>query len=92
MQNPATDRRARTPLLGCLLISVLSIALVGRDVHAAELPAVEHYAGRITIQKDIPFSKDSQPHQKLDLYLPRGDGPFPVTVYGIGDAYRRRRS
>lgn len=35
---------------------------------------------------DVPYGKDS-PSQKLDLYLPAGEGPFPVIISIHGGGY-----
>jgi acetyl esterase/lipase len=65
------------------LIALLAVGILP----AAELPTVEHYGDRIVVKKDIPFSKEGQPHQKLDLYLPKGDGPFPIVVCWFGGGF-----
>lgn len=41
----------------------------------------------INIHSEIPYSKTKLSHQTLDLYLPEGPGPFPVTVCYFGGAF-----
>jgi len=66
-----------------LFLSIFTTAQLG----AEELPNVESYGDRIIVRKEIPFAKESQPWQKLDLYLPKGDGPFPVVVCWFGGGF-----
>ena len=47
----------------------------------------ESYGERIVVRKDIPFAAKSQDYQKLDLYLPPGNGPFPVVVWYFGGGF-----
>ncbi len=49
------------------------------------LPDVPSYGDRIEIRRDIAFG--TEPAQKLDLYLPRGDGPFPVVICWFGGGF-----
>jgi acetyl esterase/lipase len=69
-----------------LLLVILSITAT-RQLRAEELPKIETYADRIVITKDIAFVKEGQAYQKLDLYLPKGDGPFPVVVCWFGGGF-----
>lgn len=41
-----------------------------------------------TIHRDLAYVPDGHPRQKLDLYLPRADGPLPLVVYVHGGAFR----
>jgi acetyl esterase/lipase len=49
------------------------------------LPDVTSYGDKIEVRKDIAFG--TEPYQKLDLYLPKGDGPFPVVVCWFGGGF-----
>lgn len=49
------------------------------------LPDVASHGDKIEVRKDIAFG--AEPHQKLDLYLPKGDGPFPVVVCWFGGGF-----
>ncbi|MGE3804001.1 MAG: alpha/beta hydrolase fold domain-containing protein, partial [Gemmataceae bacterium] len=69
------------------LVLVLLPGLLASSLRAESLPAVDQYGERVVIKKDIPFSKEGQPQQKLDLYLPRGDGPFPLVVCWFGGGF-----
>ena len=66
------------------LLTAALFALVANPAQAEDLLGVEKYGDRIVVKKDIPFSKEGQ---KLDLYLPRGDGPFPVVVCWFGGGF-----
>lgn len=67
----------------------LALALAGLLGVAQEkrtpLPDVASYGDRIEVRKDIAFG--TEPHQKLDLYVPRGEGPFPVVVCWFGGGF-----
>ncbi|HZK81736.1 MAG TPA: alpha/beta hydrolase [Humisphaera sp.] len=73
------------------IITVVTLVILGvfsaERLQAEELPAVEKYGDRIVVTKDIPYAKDGQPWQKLDLYMPRGNGPFPVVVCWFGGGF-----
>ena len=49
------------------------------------LPDPASYGDRIEIRRDIAFG--AEPRRKLDLYRPRGDGPFPVVVCWFGGGF-----
>jgi acetyl esterase/lipase len=68
------------------LAAVIGLIALG-NLSAAELPGVDRYGDRIVVEKDIAFSKEGQAHQKLDLYLPKGDGPFPIVVCWFGGGF-----
>lgn len=51
----------------------------------AAVPDVASYGDRIAVAKDIPFGEES--HQKLDLYRPKGEGPFPLVVCWFGGGF-----
>jgi acetyl esterase/lipase len=40
-----------------------------------------------TVEKDLKYA-DAHEKQKLDLYVPRGDGPFPVLLWVHGGAWK----
>ena len=48
------------------------------DALAGSTTAEENHT--IAVQREIPYSRTREPHQTLNLFLPEGDGPFPVTV------------
>jgi len=63
---------------------LLSLAAAGQPKN---LPEPKSYGDRITVRTDIPYAKDAQDYQKMDVYVPRGDkGPLPLVVclYGGG--------
>lgn len=45
------------------------------------------WSGVLPSRADIAYASESK-SQKLDLYLPAGQGPFPVVVYVHGGAFR----
>lgn len=63
---------------------LLFLLLLVQDKHTP-LPDVASYADRIEVRKDVAFG--AEPHQKMDLYLPKGDGPFPVVVCFFGGGF-----
>jgi acetyl esterase/lipase len=69
------------------LAAAVFIILANAHLHAEGLPEVNKYGDRIVVTKDIAFVKDGQPWQKLDLYLPKGEGPFPVVVCWFGGGF-----
>ena len=80
------DLRAMNTRRSVRLVLLTFAAVLGTTctVNAAELPSVESYGDRVVVKKEIAFSKEGQEHQKLDLYLPKGEGPFPVVVCWFG--------
>jgi len=73
-------RRITLMLAGSLLAS----AAFGQP-GLAPLPGVASYADRIEVRHDIVFG--TEPYQKMDLYLPKGDGPFPVVICWFGGGF-----
>jgi acetyl esterase/lipase len=71
----------------CPLAIALFIGLFTNPLRAEDLPGVDRYGDRVLVKKDIPFSKEGLAHQKLDLYLPKGEGPFPVVVCWFGGGF-----
>jgi acetyl esterase/lipase len=69
------------------LLAAYVCVLATRTLTAADLSSVESYGDHVVVKRDIPFSKEGQDHQKLDLYLPKGDGPFPVVVCWFGGGF-----
>jgi acetyl esterase/lipase len=67
-----------------LLIGVVAVTASGQQI-PAPLPEVASYGGRIEVRKDLAFG--TEPYQKLDLYLPKGEGPFPVVVCWFGGGF-----
>ena len=39
----------------------------------------------VTVEKDVAYGKHER--NKLDLYLPKGDGPFPLIIWVHGGAW-----
>ena len=72
---------ARILLLSVLLISFL-VSCRGIDIE-----------GLAELRSDVPYADQSE-KQKLDMYFPRGDGPFPVifAVHGGGFMFGSKES
>lgn len=49
------------------------------------LPDVASHGDRIGVRKDLAFG--AEPYQKLDLYLPKGEGPFPLVLCWFGGGF-----
>ena len=68
---------------------ILALALAGflgvTQEKRTPLPDPASYGDKIDIRKDIAFG--TEPQQKLDLYLPKGDGPFPAVVCWFGGGF-----
>ena len=68
-----------------------SLAILGALLGGAALqgqarpPEVSTYGDRILIRKDLAYGE--QPQQTFDLYLPPGDGPFPLAVCWFGGGF-----
>jgi acetyl esterase/lipase len=67
-----------------LSVGALAAAVYGQQ-EPTPLPDVPSYGDRIEIHRDMAFG--TEPEQKLDLYLPRGEGPFPVVVCWFGGGF-----
>ncbi len=63
------------------------ILVSNRSLRAEELPGVDRYGDRVVVKRDISFAKEGEGYQKLDLYLPKGEGPFPVVVCWFGGGF-----
>jgi len=70
-----------------VLLALAAVVGIDSTVRAEDLPSVESYGERIVVKSDITFSKEGREYQKLDLYLPRGEGPFPVVVCWFGGGF-----
>jgi acetyl esterase/lipase len=57
-------------------------------VTAALAPSAAGPSGVGTVHRDLAYVTGGDPRQKLDLYLPEGDGPHPLVVYIHGGAFR----
>lgn len=64
---------------------LLALAALLLQEKRTPLPEVASHGDRIEVRKDIAFG--AEPYQKLDLYLPRGDGPFPLVVCWFGGGF-----
>lgn len=73
--------------LHLVLLSLAAVLGSTCSLRGEDLPSVESYGDRIVVKKDIPFAKEAHDHQKLDLYLPKGEGPFPVVVCWFGGGF-----
>lgn len=51
------------------------------------LPDPASYGDRVEIRRNVAYGSD--PHRRLDLYRPRGDGPFPVVVCWFGGGFTK---
>ena len=67
-----------------LLILGLASCLLLQEKRSP-LPDVGSYGDRIEIRKDVAFGSEN--YQKLDLYLPKGDGPFPTVLCWFGGGF-----
>jgi acetyl esterase/lipase len=63
----------------------LALGLLCAAAPQAKPPDAATYGDRILVQKDIAFG--DKPHQKLDLYLPKGEGSFPLAVCWFGGGF-----
>jgi len=68
--------------VGLPLAFVVGGAAMGRGTDTARLPE------GTAIHRDLAYVPDGHPRQKLDLYLPRAEGPLPLVVYVHGGAFR----
>jgi acetyl esterase/lipase len=67
---------------------VVAAVLAGGDRAAAGDPTSARVPEGTTVRTDLAYVTDGHPRQKLDLYLPRADGPLPLVVYIHGGAFR----
>ena len=42
----------------------------------------------LAVHRDVAYHTDPHPRQRLDLYLPRGEGPWPLIIWVHGGAFR----
>jgi len=80
-----TFRAASVEAASCIAARTFVALLIGSATAFAQaLPDVGSYGERVIVKKDIAFG--TGPVRVLDLYLPKGDGPFPLVVcfYGGG--------
>lgn len=79
------------PLWSLVLTAALQPACAADRVQhpTKPLPDVTSYANKIRIQKDVPYSETGKAYQKLDVYLPREDGPFPVVICIHGGGFNK---
>lgn len=61
-----------------LALGVLVVPLIAAE---RQLP------GASTIHRDLAYVTEGHERQKLDLYIPTGDGPFPLLVWIHGGAW-----
>lgn len=71
--------------MNCNILGLLLLVASGSQDKPAPLPSPADYGDRIAVAKDIPFG--DQAHQKLDLYRPKGEGPFPLVVCWFGGGF-----
>ena len=73
----------RACVLSALLVAMGTLTAPAQDKVQPKVPAAD---GR-KVLKDIAYG----PHErnKLDLYLPKGDGPAPVVVWIHGGGWER---
>ena len=64
---------------------LLALSLQAAQEKRTPLPDVASHGDKVEVRKDIAFGGEA--HQKLDLYLPKGDGPFPVAVCWFGGGF-----
>lgn len=65
-------------VLSCLLLCTLS-AFAQQPAKGPKLPE------GVTVQRDLAFGTHER--QKLDIYLPKGEGPFPVVLWVHGGGW-----
>lgn len=61
------------------------------DAFGSLWPAADNLRRRreeVIVREDIPYAPGGNPKRRLDLYLPRGEGPFPVAVFFHGDFWK----
>lgn len=68
-------------------INLLTALLLGLGVAAVMRAQVPQLMNPVTIQTDVSYSNMNHARQKLDLYLPAGNGPFPVIVWVHGGGW-----
>lgn len=66
--------------LSILCILLCALLSTGKPVQATDLPDLASYGDRIVVERDIDFPTSTKTRQKLDLYRPRGTGPFAVVI------------
>lgn len=66
-------------------LACLALALLALQEKRSPLPDVASHGDRVEVRRDIAFG--AEPYQKLDLYLPRGEGPFPLVVCWFGGGF-----
>jgi acetyl esterase/lipase len=67
--------------LACLLALFAAALPVRAQWPAPEIP------GGVTVHRDLAYVTDGHERQKLDLYVPAGDGPAPLIVWVHGGAW-----
>lgn len=67
------------------LLSPVLVLLAVLFIQPAESPAA---APPVPVLRDAPYVTDGHERQRLDLYLPPGEGPFPVIIWVHGGAWR----
>ncbi|MBN1245250.1 alpha/beta hydrolase [Candidatus Bathyarchaeota archaeon] len=66
-----------------IYISLENLKLADENPEGNLLPEITSY----TIQRDIPYAQDSNPYHLMNVYIPEGEGPFPVLVYIHGGGW-----
>lgn len=67
------------------LISPVLVLLALWFLQPAESPAA---APPASVLRDAPYVTNGHERQELDLYVPAGDGPFPLIIWVHGGAWR----
>jgi acetyl esterase/lipase len=82
MAQAAIDKpvsRFRRIIVGMLIV-LLAVGAAGGVCYWQRMPPEPQFA-------DVRYGEESAA-QKLDIYLPKGKGPFPVVVYAHGGAFK----
>ena len=61
------------------------------DVFGSLWPAADNLRRRraeVLVREDLPYAPGGHPKRCLDLYLPQGEGPFPVAVFLHGGFWK----
>src|SRR5947209_2062372 len=73
------------PYVRVLSLSVLMLAATATWAQPKESPKGPKLPDGATVDRDVAYG--SHERQKLDVYMPKGDGPFPCLLWVHGGAW-----